>query len=269
MKLYLRHGVWAAAAVAAALGTLACAQDAEPDSQSAFQTESVVRAAANEELGSHTLRQLICDAIVAAEGAGAHDDTCTGFSYTITEFAKSTRYGHLEGEDLRPITMQMKVAVENPATSDTYDATLTRELDQKFELKFKAEIGQTDLQQIHRYIRDLANRAGEYGDWWDDDVKDDIRAIPWDALPAQMQDAFNGALQQRNDWLSHYPDEPSSDHATFSDEMPFLEILMEGLVVGYVLNVDDYIDHPLWDGSGIHYYFDKFGTEVTTVDWSG
>jgi hypothetical protein len=44
---------------------------------------------------------------------------------------------------------------------------------------------------------------------------------------------------------------------------------MNGEVVGYILNVDDYIDHSLWDGSGVHYYYDTFGTEITSVYWSG
>ena len=38
----------------------------------------------------------ICDAIVRTEGVGAHDGECTGFTYTITEFARSTLYGHLD-----------------------------------------------------------------------------------------------------------------------------------------------------------------------------
>ena len=265
MKLRSSHGVLAATTLAAALGAMACEQSDDPAIQTGFHTEAAVeRQAADEELGSGALRQSICDAIVLKEGNGAHGGDCGGFTYTITEFARSTKYGHIEEGQTRPITMQMKVAVENPANGDLYDATLTRELNSKFELKFKAEIAETGLQEIHDYILQLADDAGEYGDWWDEEVQDKVRVIEFDALPAEMQTRFAQVLADVA--------EENQEHdggAMYSGEMPFLEILMDGEVVGYVLNVDDYIDHSLWDGSGTHFYFDTYGTVIASVYWSG
>jgi len=231
-------------------------------------TESVARTSANEALQSETLKQLICKAIVAKEGLGPHQGKCTGFTYLVTEFARSTRYGYLD--ESRPITMQMKVAVTNPVSNDTYDAVLTRALSDDFDLKFKASIAQTNLQLAHGFIREFADEVGEYADWWELEQAGAIKAVTYGALPLYIQQAFTKKLADHNAYLNPYPGEPNTEHgeAFFSEEYGFVEILKDGSVVGYVLNIDEYIDHPLWDGSGIHVYFDSWGTVIESVEWS-
>ena len=256
-----------------ALGLGACETDDELGSQEAASTEVALETeSTHEPLGSHTLKKKMCQAIVAMEGVAEHDGQCGGFAFTITELGRSTVYGYLE--DARPVTMRMKVAVENPANGATYDATLTRALNDKFKLEFSAEIAPSTLTQIHAFIRDLADAAGEYGDFEDDDVAPHVKAVAWDDVPAAMQAVFEAARADQaleNCWeyeMNGNPDD-CPNGASISDEHGVQAIVLDGEQVGWILGLWDYIDHPLWDGSGVHIYYDDNGTEVESVSWSG
>lgn len=228
------------------------------------ENKAVAIEAANENLGSHTLRKTICEAIEIAEGAHADLSDCPNFDFTITEFARSTAYGHLS--DGREITMQMLVTVQSPAGT-TYSATLARHLDAQFRLSWGATIETTELEQTHQFIIQLAHEAGEYPDWSDPELTDHVRPVSFDELPLEIQAYAETAVQNRWEWNNH--GEGDENTAMFSDERPFQEIVMDGFVAGYIIAIDDYIDHPLWDGSGVYYFLDKHGTEVTDVDWTG
>lgn len=255
------------------LGLGACETDDELGTQEAASTEvALENESANEPLGSYGLKKKICQAIVAMEGVAEHDGSCGGFSYTITELGRSTVYGYLE--DGRPVTMRMKVAVKNPTSGATYDATLTRALDEKFKLEFTAEIAPSTLTQIHAFIRDLADAAGEYGDFADDDVAPHVSTVAWDAVPAAMQAVFKAAEEQQAldncyQWDVDGNLDQCPNGAGISDEWGIQAIMLDGEQVGWILGLWDYIDHPLWDGSGVHIYYDIHGTEVESVSWSG
>lgn len=271
MKLH--HLAIPAAIFATSLGLGACESDDELGSYEGASTEDNLETeAANEALGSYTLKKKICQAIVAMEGVADHDGNCGGFEYTITEFAKSTLYGHIE--DARPITMRMKVAVNNPANGASYDATLTRALNDTFKLDFEAEIAPSTLTQIHAFIKDLAKAAGEYGDFEEADVAPYVQTVSWDDVPAETQALFEAAVKEQqvnNCWEYEMEGnlEQCPNGAGISDDYGIQAIVLDGEQVGWVLGIWDYIDHPLWDGSGVHLYYDMNGTEVESVSWSG
>ncbi len=226
---------------------------------------------ANEPLQSSTLRKKICEAIVRTEGVAGHEDACEGFTYTVTRFGRSTVYGYLQ--DGRPITMTMDVSVEDPANEVTYQATLNRHLDAVFGLTFEAKITSSDLEAAHDFIRELAQDAGEYGDFWRDDVASRVEAVAWGNLPTDIQATFDKAIETQafeNCYAYELGDEEGEcpHGAALNDDVLF-RILREGEPVGYVLGIYDSIDHPLWDGSGVYVFYDLNGTEVTSVSWSG
>lgn len=253
---------------ALSFGAVACDRsDADVGSQVGESTEkSVDTQQADEALWSKGLQGLICKRIVAKEGVAGHDGKCSGFSYQVTEVSKSTKYAHQS--DGRAITMQMKVAVTNPGNGATYDAVLTRALDHKFDLKFGAEISKTAVEQMHDYIRDLADDAGEYARF-DDDLADKVNGISLGGLPAAVRSSADSFLADyAADMCAWQETQPCQNGAEFADDAHY-EIIKDGDVVGYVVSVWDYIDHPLWDGSGVTLYFDLDGALVTDVSWSG
>ncbi|MBW2465108.1 MAG: hypothetical protein JRH11_25890 [Deltaproteobacteria bacterium] len=255
--------------VAAGALTMACEQNeqAQTGQDVGDNTEAgdaVTLEAANENLGSNTLRKIICEAIDVAQGAHVDSSDCLQFDFTITQFARSTAYSHLE--DGREVTMQMLVTVEN-SSGGTYSATLARGLDDQFRLSWAATIDTTELEAARQFILELAYEAGEYPQWSDPELTDYIRPVSFEDLPVQIQEAAGTSLQDRFEWNNH--GEGDGNTAFYADDRPFHEIVLDGFVAGYIIAIEDYLENALWDGSGVYYYLDKHGTEVTDVEWTG
>lgn len=268
----IRH-TFAALFALVASGFVGCdAEEPTLGSQDAATTElQVVWEDADETLYSGNLRKKICRAIVAAEGQGNHGGECTGFTYTVTKFGRSSLYLHA-GDDTRPVTMRMNVAVENP-DGTSYEATLTRKLTTTLKLDWSADVAVTSLQEMRRFIRDIADAAGEYGDFEDNDVAPHVRPVSFDDLPADLQaraqDAVLNRAEENCQWWAE--DEEAEGEcpngAGLADD--HYEIIMNDEVVGYTVHIWDGIDHPLWDGSGVRHYYDANLAKVTSIDWTG
>lgn len=255
------------ASLSISFGIAACNQgtdtvDSQSNNATAATTETV-----DDALWSKGLQSLTCKAIVAKEGVAGHDGECTGFDYRVVEVSKSTKYTH--ASDSRPITMQMKVDVENPGNGASYEALLTRVVDPKsFALKFNAEISKTQVEEAHDFIKELADDAGEYGDFWDEDVADRLNALAFNEMPDAVQTAANSFIEHRQDDICEW-EEPQCSSSTGLAEEGFFQIMMGDEVVGYVLSVWDYVDHPLFDGAGVYLYYDADASLVTDVEWTG
>jgi hypothetical protein len=236
------------------LAVLACAGE-EGGSQSANVTEAVVRQKKNEPLKGKAQRKLICEAL--AKSAGVAIDKCLAFKFVVKEVATSTQLLHAESG--KPVTMELKVAVTG-AGNETYDALLRRAIGDAYELKFDAQAAPAgSLEKVHAFIKKLADDVGEYADWNDGDVADRVKATTHEALPKVVRDKCDALLAKRRG--------PEND-AQWADDDAFFQIRMVGETVGYVCNVYDYIDDPLWDGSGVHYYLDAQGNLVVEVEWT-
>ena len=207
------------------------------------------------ELWSTRLRTKVCQQIVQREGVVEHDGKCSGFSYTVVDSVKSTRYAHQN--DGRPVTMQLTVDVENPESGFNYDAVLTRTLNGDFELVFAAQVAKTGVEQLRTFISAVAG-----ADW--DDPR--LRRIGFGALPADILAKATDELESRRDWFCR-PGDPCPHDADFGED-GFAEILMEGEVVGYLVPIWDWIDDPHWDGSGVDLLYDRYATLVTDREWS-
>ena len=270
MKMH--HAIAAVLLTSAVTGFVACDEGTSTGVQEGASTELQVDwEPADESLYSGSLRKKICRAIVAAEGPGNHDGECTGFTYTVTRFGRSKLYQH-KG-DSRPVTMKMDVTVENPEDGASYEATLTRQLTTSLQLGWSADVAVTSLQEKRRFIRDIADAAGEYGDFDDPDVAQSVEWVTLSELPADLQARAEEAALNRAElncqWWAE-EDEVEGDcpnGAGLADD--HLIIRMNGEVVGYMFHIWDGIDHPLWDGSGVRVYVDENFERVTSVDWTG
>lgn len=238
-------------------GLVACQSDTA--SQSGNVAEKVTREPSDGPLYSTKLKSAICSEIESVEGEAAAPNGCEGFTFTVTEVARSTKFGYL-GQN-KAISMQMKVAVLNPDSNASYSATLTRQVTAELDLVFKAELEHTDLQIAHDFIRQVAEDAGEYPDWSDPDLASRTDPVSFTQMPSAVQDAIDDALELAREY--------NADHNGSAGYGQTLSIVMDGKVVGYIGEVDDDIDDPLWDGSGLILYLDPQGTTVTETSWSG
>jgi hypothetical protein len=48
-----------------------------------------------------------------------------------------------------------------------------------------------------------------------------------------------------------------------------MSIKKDGEIVGYIVSIWYYVDHPLFDGGGTHLYFNLNGVIVEEVEWWG
>ena len=220
---------------------------------------AVTREEVDEPLYSSRLRKKACSAI----GSSASGDQCDEFDFTVVEVARSNFYLHADDAD--PITMQLLVAGYDTRTGAEYELALTRQVTSELSLEFLAEVRSSTTADTHRYIEDIADEAGEYPDWWDGEWAGRVSPSAMAATPSGVRDIFDTTLERHREMIQDW--DPNAG-AFFADD-PVFEILREGEVVGYILEIWDSVDHPLWDGSGTHYYFDVHGILVDTVDWTG
>lgn len=215
----------------------------------------------DEPLFSSGLRQQICTAI----GSAAAGDACDDIDFTVVRAGRSNLLNHADDGD--PVTVQLDVLGEDTSTGEIYSAILKRQIGDDFRLRFTVEVT-SSLDPIHQIIEDLAEEGGQFPNVHAWIQEDRVRDIELADLPQHMQDTFQQALQDRIDWNNPDPDNQVNG-AMFADEFPFLEIIHEGEVIGYILTIWDFIDHPLWDGSGMIEYYDRHGESVELIEWWG
>ena len=223
--------------------------------------------AADEALGSKTLRNQLCDAIAGAHPwsdiavRDAFADNCLDHTYTITEFTTSKLYAHLDDGD--PMTLQMKVHVE--AGDLEWGTRLVREYS-NFEFRWTAVVDTLPVQgDRDQFIADLADDMGEF--FTPEDFPENFNMLGKLAdLPDAVHDRAISRVEEISEDMKQASHDPS--FADFADIPPH-EILRDGEVIGYVVEVWFFIDHPLFDGGGTTLYFNPLGEIIDEVDWFG
>jgi hypothetical protein len=215
---------------------------------------TIERIPADAPLGGAALKRLACDAI----GPSATGARCARFRLRITEFGRSTLYLH--AADGEPVTLELAVTATH-ADGATFAVILRRDRLVGHRLAWSATAADGD---VHAAILALAAELGDVPDWG---IAAD-RAVPIaaDELPAAVAFAFDAALDSRRQ--DNRRSDPDAE-AFLVEEAPFHALRRNGVTIGYAAQIDDFFDHPLWDGSGVTIYVDRGGAAVTDVEWSG
>jgi hypothetical protein len=216
----------------------------------------IERIPADAPLGGAALKRLVCDAI----GPRAAGSKCGEFRFRITEFARSTLYLH--ADDGEPVTLELAVRATHSG-GDVFEATLRRDRLVEHQLAWSATA--TPEGGDHRAaILAIAEELGEFADWGS--IGDRAVPVARGELPGVVIAAFDDLLEDR----IHDNKQTGEDNtAFFREEAPFHELREAGDAIGYAVEIDDFIDHPLWDGSGVVIYVEVDGTVVADVEWSG
>jgi len=112
-------------------------------------------------------------------------------------------------------------------------------------------------------MKDLADQVGEYFSAYNTEVDGHVfKNLDNNSLPAKLEKKVESIVEERNEYLA-----PQGGVYSYS----VIEVLNAetGELIGYVVAIEDGIDHPLWDGSGLTIYLDKKLTVVDSVEWSG
>lgn len=222
---------------------------------------------ADEPLFATSLRQQLCSAIGQAHPwstvaeRNTFVDDCLDHQFTLTETSKSTLYAHLDDGDA--MTMQMKVRVED--ADHTWETSLTRDFSD-FRFHWTARVDSLPAgDDRDAFIKDLADDVGEF--FGPDDFPEHFRSLgSFDELPQDIRDVALTRLAEIDEELQQNAHDPSG--AELSDEFPY-EIVRDGEVVGYVVEIWFFIDHPLFDGGGTTLYINVLGDILEEVDWFG
>lgn len=111
---------------------------------------------------------------------------------------------------------------------------------------------------LKEYIRDM----GEY--FTPEDHPERFVLIKLEELPRNTRLLADDLLFERQSELRQW-DEPGD--AGFDAAYQVRD--ENGVVIGHIVTIWDWIDHPLWDGSGVTLWFDNSGKLVDQVDWQG
>jgi len=230
----------------------------------ADSTEGIVHESVSETLWSNSLRRNICGKIGFRDSA--LDYCLDNFEFTVNGMLRSTRYAHLD--DCRPITMGLDVEVLNPAEDQNWQVELRRKLGSNYVLYWQFTVSGSSMGDIHDYIDDIADEAGEYPDFWDSsEWQGRIRMVQMSAVPQEIQEVFERELENAREELCYYDEGECTEGAEYGDVLA--EILKDGQVVGYLLGIEYYIDDSLFDGGGLWLYFDHQGVLVESMEWWG
>jgi hypothetical protein len=121
---------------------------------------------------------------------------------------------------------------------------------------------------VDEVILDLAAELGEYVS--SEDMPANVKSISTKKLPANVQKKLNTLIASRADYICPRDARTNECVNGAMDSEEHYIILNQGKVIGYILNVYDYIDHPLWDGSGIYHYLRSSDLKVlTSSSWEG
>jgi hypothetical protein len=245
---------------------VACvSNDGSTDTQVDEMTELVVRQAVHEPLESIALQRKICAAIRKTDGPAGIPGNCPGFTYMVTELARSSTY--VTKESGEPVVMELEVTVAGPGEG-RWSAVLTRKLGPDYRLVFDVAIGATTAQAERAHILALASAAGEYFDPEDADISPHVRRIDRGRLPANVAAIVDAAEAGRTKQIQDWTREDDPEGESFAELTACHEILHDGIMSGYAVSLDDYVRAPGWDGSGVTLYYDRSGNLVTSVEWT-
>jgi hypothetical protein len=118
------------------------------------------------------------------------------------------------------------------------------------------------------FIKKLADDAGEYFRP-SEAYERYLKPLDWSQVSAEIKAIFDARVEKETEYLVGW-EEHTTDYAELGDEsFVIVNIHDNDEIMGYVLDIYHYIDHPLWDGSGVHVFYDAAGTEITSVEWTG
>jgi hypothetical protein len=232
-------------------------------------TENIEVIPTEGELYSTKLKDKVCKAIAEYEYRDeAYSIYCEqNFSFTVVEVGKSILYAYLY--DFRPITMQLKVQVDDPETQKQWIGMFTRHLTNSYELYWDVEVEGLAGTNQNQYILDFAREAGVYNCFeWDDNPEweQKVNVIDFDQMPQSIQDKVNQLLEDRNIYSQENDDEQLYQ---FIAEECHAEILKDGQIVGYVIDVGYDVESPLFDGGGALLFLNAEGILITEKEWWG
>jgi hypothetical protein len=226
-------------------------------------TDNIQIIIAEEELYSNPLKEKLCEAVREYEYADdIYAENCAqNFIFTVTEIGKSVLYAYQA--DFRPITMRLKVKIEDLDNEMQWDGVLTRDLSAYYDLTWHAVVDGGPGFNVNDYILEIAYDAGEYACEWDD----------WDhkATPVSYEDVSQLIKDKVDQYVTEGNAEDPFDSGSpveieISDDC-HAEIIKDGEVVGYVISINYYVNHPYFDGGGVNLYYNANGNLVTEVEW--
>lgn len=119
------------------------------------------------------------------------------------------------------------------------------------------------LGRVHDdFIRGVAREAGEYVSI---DGSDAFGYVAYAELADEVRSAVEWRIRRFDDEAAR---EMRTDTAHVSEENVFT-ITRDGQVVGYMVGLEYYIDHPLFDGGGMNLYLNLEGEVVVDEEWWG
>jgi hypothetical protein len=228
--------------------------------------EASVEILTSENLGSGERRLAICESI--ADRLTVPTDfveRCDRHDMKVTRTLKSTLYGHLDTG--AALTLEMSVHVEaNHGLS--FDCEVARAYDPRsHQFDWRTDCAPPWGEGSNDFLVRLAASAGEYFDVTA--IEDHVTETTYADLPAGVMTAVNPYMQatiERNRGA-----EPSFMASVGDGVAPYLvwEEETHDDVVGYIVHIDFSVDHPLFDGAGVHLYFNEQFELAAEVEWTG
>jgi len=121
---------------------------------------------------------------------------------------------------------------------------------------------------IDETILNLANELGEYV--INEDMPKNVTPIKTSALPAKAQKKLAQLIEDRADWVCPRGTRANECVNGAMDSEEHFVIKLDGKVIGYIFNIYDSIDHPLWDGSGVYHFLKASDLKVLdSTSWEG
>ena len=117
---------------------------------------------------------------------------------------------------------------------------------------------------IDAYLQQMARDFGEYFFFertqYEGEIREISQADVTDVVLAEADRFAQNVVEQNRDRSGELQDAEAST---------FYVVKQDGVIIGYVINVEYYIDHPLFDGGGTHLYLNTLGEIVADVEWWG
>jgi hypothetical protein len=219
-----------------------------------------------EVLYSETLKSKLCTAIRLYEYFPDHfvENCMEIFYFTVTEAGKSTQYAYLD--NFNPITMRLRVLVENPENQKIWNVILNRKLSDDFHLTWDAVVDSGSEFNPNQYIQEIAEKAD--CDWIHFGNNPQADPVDYQDLPLLIQEAVDTAITSGE----LFSDQPGGLIESSVDNDCHAEIVKDGEVVGYIVDVLYYYvgNDQVYSGD-LLLYFNIYGVLVATYNesWIG
>jgi hypothetical protein len=127
------------------------------------------------------------------------------------------------------------------------------------------------------FIEKLANNAGEYfdpGEAYRAHLEP-VDLMMDDDVPGRIKSAADELVSERRATIE-MEDPQSEGHtveviyrdARIADDCYVINDEL-GYPIGYIISIEDLIDHPLFDGAGVRYYVNQSAEAIADVEWTG